>query len=613
MGCAAGAYGYRQLADSRRNSDNASSSSKATGRQQRSGCYGVPLRRTRIIRLQKDCRYMTQTEQPNNFVEQIIERDLASGQVPGNTVVTRFPPEPNGYLHIGHAVAICLNFGLAEKYQGHCHLRFDDTNPEKEAQVYVDAIQEDVRWLGFQWTGPVRYASNYFEQLYQWAQHLILAGKAYVDHQSSEQIRITRGDFHNQGRSSPWRDRSVEENLAELEKMRAGEYDEGQASLRAKIDMQSSNMNLRDPVLYRIRKIAHHQTGTDWCIYPSYDFAHGQEDAIEGITHSLCTLEFQDHRPLYEWFLENMPVPSRPRQYEFARSNLSSVVTSKRKLKELVDHGVVSGWDDPRLPTITGLRRRGYTAQAIRTFADMVGVSRTEGVADISMLEHAVRDHLNREASRAMAVISPLKVVITNVAEEEVLMLHAAVHPDHPERGERQIPLTREIFIDRRDFNEDSTLSRKKFKRLVPGEYVRLRSAWIIRADEVIKNDDGDVVALHCSYLPDTIGQNPPAGIRPRGVIHWVSASHSREAELRLYSPLLTDSPADEPVALLDRVRPDSLQVVKARIEPALLQAQPEQRFQFEREGYFVADRYDHSSQRPVFNRTIELKENRPL
>ena len=551
---------------------------------------------------------MTATEKARNFLEQIIEKDLAEGRV--SRIHTRFPPEPNGFLHVGHATSICLNFGLAQKYQGECNLRFDDTNPEKEEQVYVDAIQEDIRWLGFQWSGEVRYASSYFDTFYEWALHLIRAGKAYVDHQDAETMRINRGDFNKPGIASPDRDKSIEENLAEFERMRAGEYDEGKASLRAKIDLQSPNMNMRDPVLYRIRKVPHHQTGDKWCIYPSYDFAHGQEDAIEHITHSICTLEFQDHRPLYEWFLDNLPVPARPRQYEFARTNLNYTVTSKRKLKKLVDEAVVSGWDDPRMPTVSGMRRRGYTPASIRRFSEMVGVSRADGTADVSMLEHAIRDDLNTNAARAMAVLSPLKLVIQNLPADEVQEMTAAAHPNRPELGNRTLPFTREIYIDREDFTEDTTLSRKKFKRLVIGDYVRLRSAYVIKADDVIKDDNGNIIEVHASFVPGTVGEDPPEGIRPRGVIHWVSASHGKRAELRIYDRLFSHPAPDRGEEdFLSHVNPDSLKVTEAWIEPALVQAAPEASFQFEREGYFVADRYDHSSEHPVFNLTIGLKD----
>lgn len=552
---------------------------------------------------------MSSTEKTSNFIEQIIEKDLAEGRVA--SIHTRFPPEPNGFLHIGHASSICLNFGLAEKYQGQCNLRFDDTNPEKEEQAYVDAIQEDVRWLGFDWAGEVKYASDYFDTFYEWALHLIRQGKAYVDHQDAQTMAKNRGDFTTPGVNSPYRDRTVAENLAEFEKMRAGEYAEGSCSLRARIDMGHANMNLRDPILYRIRKQRHHQTGDKWCIYPSYDFAHGQEDALEGITHSICTLEFQDHRPLYDWFLDNLPVPHRPRQYEFARTNLNYTVTSKRKLKKLVDEGVVTSWDDPRMPTVSGLRRRGYTPAAIRRFCAMVGVSRADGVADIAMLEHAIRDDLNNCAARAMAVLDPLKLVITNFPEDEVQTLVAAAHPNRPELGERSLPFSREIYIDRQDFTEDASLSRKKFKRLVLGDYVRLRSAYVIRADAVIRDEQGAILEVQASYVPGTVGENPPAEIRPRGVIHWVSASHGRQAELRIYDRLFNHSTPDKgDDGFMSCINPDSLQVRQAWVEPGLADAAPEQNFQFEREGYFVADRHDHRADAPVFNLTIGLKDN---
>ena len=554
---------------------------------------------------------MTLTPTPRHFLEHIMEQDLSSGGVPSGQIVTRFPPEPNGYLHIGHASSIFLNFGLAEKYNGRCHLRFDDTNPETEGQDYVDAITEDIRWLGLRWSGEIRHASAYFEQLYQWALHLIRQGLAYVDFQDPETLRATRGNFTTPGSASPTRDASVEENLAAFEKMRDGCYEEGAACLRARIDMASANMNLRDPVLYRICKTPHHQTGTAWCIYPSYDFAHGQEDAIEGITHSICTMEFQDHRPLYNWFLDHLPVPSRPVQHEFARTNISHTVTSKRKLKRLVDEGVVTGWDDPRMPTLSGMRRRGYTPEAIAQFVGSISVSRTEGVADVSMLEHAIRDHLNQTASRAMVVLSPLKLVLTNLEEGTEQPLTAPVHPQQPEMGQRSLSLTREIYIDRADFSEDTSLSRKRFKRLVSGEYVRLRNACIIRADEVIRDAEGELCEVHCTALSGTEGQSAPEGVRPRGVIHWVSASLALRAELRLYDRLfLQAEPDDGDSDLVSRVNPDSLHIRTAWIEPGLAQATPEQHFQFEREGYFVADRHDHSADHPVFNLTIPLKDS---
>ena len=545
-----------------------------------------------------------------HFLESIIEEDLAANKNDGK-VVTRFPPEPNGYLHIGHARSIWLNFGLADAYGGQCNLRFDDTNPEKESQEFIDAIQEDVRWLGYSWAGDARYASSYFDQLYDWALHLVREGKAYVCELSAEQASEYRGWATKPGKDSPYRNRSADENRELLEKMRSGEFDEGAATLRAKIDMASPNMNLRDPILYRIRKVSHHQTGDKWCIYPSYDFAHGQEDAIEGVTHSICTLEFQAHRPLYEWLTENLPVPSKPRQYEMGRLNLNYTVTSKRKLKQLVDEQHVSGWDDPRMPTISGLRRRGFTPKSIKDFCEMIPVSsKNNSDVDVAQLEKAVRDDLNEQAQRAMCVMNPLKVSIINIDEADAgLVLKAGNHPNKPELGERQLPFAATIYIDKADFNEDNTLSRKKFKRLVSGEYVRLRSAYIIKAEEVIKDAAGEIVELKASLVPGTVGENVE-GIRPRGVIHWVSAEHGIEATIRDYDRLFAHSnPDGGDEDFLTYLNPDSLRASKAIIEPSLLNAEAEQGFQFEREGYFVADRYDYSKENPVFNKTIGLRD----
>ncbi|WP_015045505.1 glutamine--tRNA ligase/YqeY domain fusion protein [Simiduia agarivorans] len=546
---------------------------------------------------------------PQHFLAQIISQDLAEKK--HTKVITRFPPEPNGYLHIGHAKSICLNFGLAEEFGGECNLRFDDTNPGKEDQEYVDAIAEDVRWLGFQWSGDIRYASSYFDTFYEWALHLIRAGKAYVCELSPEQAREYRGTLKEPGKDSPFRDRSVEENLAEFEKMRAGEYDEGACVLRAKIDMAAPNINLRDPILYRIRKLAHHQTGDKWCIYPTYDFAHGQEDAIEGITHSICTLEFADHRPLYEWFIDNLPVPHKPRQYEFARLELNYTVTSKRKLKQLVDEGHVDGWNDPRMPTISGMRRRGYPASALRKFCDLIGVTKAASTVDVGMLEFAVRDELNDMAPRAMCVLNPLKVVITNF-NGAVENMTQPVHPNKPELGERSLPFTREIFIERDDFTEDTSLSRKKFKRLVLGEWVRLRGAYIIKAEEAIKDEAGNTVELRASLVPDTVGANPPEGVNPRGVIHWVSATENLPIEVRLYDRLFNDEAPDAgDKNFLDALNPDSLVIIeRAYAEISLADAKPEQAYQFEREGYFCVDSKYSSAEKPVFNRTIGLKDN---
>ena len=553
---------------------------------------------------------MSDIEKPLNFLQQKIRDDIASGQV--DSPVTRFPPEPNGYLHIGHAKSICLNFGLASQFNGVCHLRFDDTNPEREEDEYVRSILEDVSWLGFSWHGETRFASNYFDTLYQWAQYLVENGKAYVCELDAEGMRAYRGTLTEPGKNSPYRDRSAEESLQLLAQMRDGQIEEGAATLRAKIDMASPNLNLRDPVMYRIKQVAHHRTGDNWNIYPSYDFAHGQEDAIEGVTHSICTLEFEDHRPLYDWFIENLPVPSRPQQHEFARLHLSYTLTSKRKLKRLVDESVVDGWQDPRMPTISGMRRRGYSAASIRQFCDMIGVTRSDGIVDVGMLEFAVRDDMNKNAPRAMCVLSPLKLVVSNFDEGSVEIMKAPLHPDKPELGDRELPFTRELYIERSDFSEDTTLSRKKFKRLVLGEWVRLRCAYIIRADTVVRDDAGEIAEVHVSLVPDTVGESPPEGVKPRGVVHWVSASHGTQATVRLYERLFLDeAPDGGDEDLLQKLNPESLQVVdNCWVEPGLASAEPEQAFQFERVGYFVADRYLHSADRPVFNRTIELKDS---
>jgi len=546
-------------------------------------------------------------EQPaSNFLQAIISDDLAAGRV--TDVVTRFPPEPNGYLHVGHAKSISVNFGLAQAFGGRCNLRFDDTNPEKESQEYINAIQEDVRWLGYHWDGEVRYASAYFQQLYDWAIHLVEQGFAYVCDLTPDEAREYRGTLTEPGRNSPYRERSVEENLSLLAGMKTGEFDEGSRVLRARIDMASPNMNMRDPIMYRIRKVAHHQTGTDWSIYPTYDFAHGQEDALEGITHSICTLEFEDHRPLYDWFIEHLPVPSRPRQYEFGRLNTSYTVTSKRKLKALVDEGVVASWDDPRMPTISGMRRRGYTPGAIRKFCDMVGTTRGDGVVDVAMLEHAIRDDLNENAPRAMCVLDPLKVVLTDYPEDQVEVISAPAHPAREELGERDLPFTREIYIDRDDFREEAN---KKYKRLVLGKRVRLRNAYVIEADEVIRDANGDISAVHAHTVPGTLGQNPEDGIKPKGVIHWVSAQRGRQATVRLYDRLFNhESPDKAEGELLEQLNPESLRVItRAWIEPGLADAEAEENFQFEREGYFVADRFEHTAEAPVFNRTIGLRD----
>ncbi|WP_312272424.1 MULTISPECIES: glutamine--tRNA ligase/YqeY domain fusion protein [Pseudomonas] len=544
---------------------------------------------------------------PANFLRQIVQADLDAGK--HTKIVTRFPPEPNGYLHIGHAKSICLNFGLAQEFGGECNLRFDDTNPAKEDQEYIDAIKSDVEWLGFKWAGEERYASNYFDQLYDWAIHLIKTGKAYVDDLTPEQAREYRGTLTEPGKNSPFRDRSVEENLDLFARMKAGEFRDGEKALRAKIDMASPNMNLRDPILYRIRHAHHHQTGDKWCIYPSYDFTHGQSDAIEGITHSICTLEFEDHRPLYEWFLANLPVPAQPRQYEFARLNLNYTVTSKRKLKQLVDERHVSGWDDPRMSTLSGYRRRGYTPASIRNFCEMVGVARSNGVVDIAMLEFSIREDLDRNAPRAMCVLRPLKVVITNYPEGKVEQLELPRHPKE-DMGMRTLPFTRELYIDRDDFMIDPP---KGYKRLEPNGEVRLRGSYVVRADEVIKDEADNIVELRCSYDPETLGKNPE-GRKVKGVIHWVPAEGSVECEVRLYDRLFRSpqpEKAEEGQTFLDNINPESLQVLTGcRAEPSLAQAQPEDRFQFEREGYFCVDLKDSKPGAPVFNRTVTLRDS---
>jgi glutaminyl-tRNA synthetase len=543
----------------------------------------------------------------SNFLQSIISEDLANGRV--SEIVTRFPPEPNGYLHVGHAKSISVNFGLALANGGRCNLRFDDTNPAKESQEYIDAIVADVRWLGYAWDGEVRYASAYFQQLYDWAVYLVEQGNAYVCDLSADEAREYRGTLTEPGRNGPCRGRTVAENLDLLARMKAGEFDEGARVLRAKIDMSSPNMNMRDPIMYRIRKEIHHQTGSEWVIYPTYDFAHGQEDALEGITHSICTLEFEDHRPLYDWFIEHLPVPSRPRQYEFGRLNPSYTVTSKRKLKQLVDEGVVSGWDDPRMPTISGMRRRGYTPAAIRKFCDMIGTTRSDGVVDVAMLEFAIREDLNDNAVRGMCVLNPLKVVLTDYDADTVEELCAPGHPSRTDLGERLLPFTRELYIDADDFREEAN---KKYKRLVLGKRVRLRNAYVIEADAVLRDEQGEIVEIHAHTIPNTLGEDPADGGKPKGVIHWVSASRGKNAEVRLYERLFNhEAPDKGDNAFMDHLNPDSLKVMtNAWIEPSLAAAQPEQIFQFEREGYFVADRYDHSNDKPVFNRTIGLRDN---
>jgi glutaminyl-tRNA synthetase len=544
------------------------------------------------------------TEVGRDFIRDIIADDLASKRHAG--VVTRFPPEPNGYLHIGHAKSIGLNFGVAEEFGGRCHLRFDDTNPTKEEQEYIDAIKEDVRWLGFDWGEHLYHASDYFEQLYAWAEHLISHGLAYVDDQTHEEMRQRRGTLTEPGQDSPYRERSVEESLDLFRRMRAGEFPNGARVLRAKVDMAAGNINLRDPVLYRILHAHHPRTGDAWCIYPSYDFAHGQSDAIEGITHSLCTLEFEDHRPLYDWFLDHLPVPSRPRQYEFARLNLTYTVLSKRVLTQLVRDQHVKGWNDPRMPTLAGLRRRGVPPEAIREFVRRIGVAKANSTVDMSMLEHAIREHLNAAALRRMAVLRPLKVVIENYPEGRTEELEAANHPDRPDAGSRRIGFSRELYIERDDFMENPP---KKFFRLSPGAEVRLRYAYFITCREVRKNAAGEVIELSCTYDPATRGGNAPDGRKVKATIHWVSAANALPAEVRLYNPLFT-KPDPDPSDLAAALNPQSLEVLPdARIEPALAADNSPEPVQLERQGYFCRDP-DTTPRRLVLNRTVGLRDS---
>ncbi|WP_396586234.1 glutamine--tRNA ligase/YqeY domain fusion protein [Bermanella sp. R86510] len=550
------------------------------------------------------------TVKPVNFIAKVISEDLESGK--HKNIVTRFPPEPNGYLHIGHAKSICLNFGLAEQFGGQCHLRFDDTNPEKEEDEYVNSIKEDVTWLGFQWAGNVRYTSDYFDQLHDWALHLINEGKAYVCELTPEQAKDYRGNFEEPGKNSPYRDRSVAENLELFQKMREGGFEEGQASLRAKIDMAAPNMNMRDPVIYRIKKAHHHQTGDKWCIYPSYDFAHGQSDAVEGITHSVCTLEFADHRPLYDWFIENLPVPVEPHQYEFGRLNINYTVTSKRKLRALVEAKVVAGWDDPRMPTISGMRRRGYTPNAIRNFCDSLAVAKTDGTVDVAQLEHFIRDDLNLNAPRAMCVINPLKVVISNMADDHEETLTVPYLQDREELGSRDMPFTKEIFIDQADFKEE--YSKKFKKKFCVGKRIRLRHGYVLEADGFEKDADGNIIQVNATLIENTLGCDPEDGDKPKGVVHWVSAKHAKEAELRSYDRMFLDAnPDGGKKDFMECLNPESLVVKTGLVEPALANVSNESVFQFEREGYYVADRKDHSAEKPVFNLTIGLRADKSL
>ncbi|MGM0633308.1 MAG: glutamine--tRNA ligase/YqeY domain fusion protein [Pseudomonadota bacterium] len=564
---------------------------------------------------------------PSNFIRHMIEEDLAAGRH-GGRVQTRFPPEPNGYLHIGHAKSICLNFGLAEQYDGQCTLRFDDTNPEKEDQTYIDAIMEDIRWLGFRWQGDVRYTSDYFDALHGFALQLIRQGDAYVCSLGPDEAREYRGTLTEPGRDSPYRERGVDENLDLFERMRQGEFPDGSHSLRLKIDMASPNINLRDPVIYRIRRVPHHQTGDRWFVYPMYDYAHGISDAIEHVTHSLCTLEFEDHRPLYDWILERLGAEALhaaareagntdagpdsyvlPKQTEFARLNLNYTVMSKRRLRELVEEGHVGGWDDPRMPTLSGLRRRGYTPAAIRHFIDSVGVSRSASVVDVGMLEHAVREDLDRNAPRAMCVLRPLKVVLDNYPEDRQEMLELPRHPKDDSMGTRQVPFEKELYIDRSDFEE---VPPPKYKRLSPGKEVRLRGGYVIRCDEVIKDDRGEVVELRCHCDMETLGRNPE-GRKVKGVIHWVPASTAVPATVRLYDRLFNhENPADRKVEdFRDCLNPDSLRVLKGcLVEPSLKGMTPGEHFQFEREGYFCTDSRDSRPDGLVFNRAVSLRDS---
>jgi glutaminyl-tRNA synthetase len=540
-----------------------------------------------------------------DFIREIVAADLREGR--HQTVVTRFPPEPNGYLHIGHAKSICLNFGIAQEFGGRCNLRFDDTNPTREEQEYIDAIEGDVRWLGFDWGEHLYHASDYFEKLYEWAVHLVRTGKAYVDDLSADEIREHRGTFTEPGRESPWRDRPAEQSLDLFARMRAGEFPDGARVLRARIDMAAANINLRDPVLYRILHAEHPRTGGAWCVYPTYDFAHGQSDAIEGVTHSICTLEFEDHRPLYDWLLDNLPAPSRPRQIEFARLNLTHTVLSKRVLLRLVNEGHVRGWDDPRMPTLSGLRRRGFPAEGIRDFVTMVGVAKADNVVEVGMLEHAVRDVLNRAASRRFAVLDPLRVVVENYPEGQVEEMEVPNNPEDPSAGSRRVPFTRELWIERDDFMEEPP---RKFFRLAPGREVRLRSAYFVTCTEVVKEDSGRVVELRCTYDPATRGGDAPDGRRPKATLHWVSAAHAVPAEVRLYDYLFRSPyPGADGLDLFEDLDPDSETVLPGCVvEPSLAGLPAGETVQFERLGYFCPDR-DSVPGALVFNRTLTLRD----
>lgn len=542
---------------------------------------------------------------PTNFIRNIINQDLASGK--HTSVCTRFPPEPNGFLHIGHAKSICINFGIAQDYNGKCNLRFDDTNPAKEESIYAEAIAKDVEWLGYQWDGEIRHSADYFEKLYSYAEELIEKGVAYVCELNINEMREYRGTLTEPGKNSPFRDRSVEENLDLFRRMRAGEFEDGTLALRAKIDMSSANINMRDPVIYRIKKAHHIRTADKWCIYPTYDFTHGISDAIEGITHSLCTLEFEDHRPLYDWFLDNITIDCHPQQIEFSRLNLEHTITSKRKLNQLVTEGIVDGWDDPRMPTISGMRRRGYQPEAIRDFVTRTGVTKKVHTVEMSLLENSVRENLGDTAPRAMTVLKPLKVTISNYPEGKVEEIQAPRHPQQEAMGSRTIFFSKTLFIDQEDFRESAN---KKYKRLVLGKAVRLRNAYVITCNEVVKDGQGNIIELICEYDENTLGKNPE-GYKPKGVIHWVSESHSKVATVKLYDRLFNVANPAAEEDFLSAINPDCLQVLSdARVEMSLAQAKPEEVFQFEREGYFCADRYEHTAEHLVFNRTVTLRDS---
>ncbi len=555
---------------------------------------------------EKKSKSNTDSARPTDFIREIVEEDLKTGKY-GGRVHTRFPPEPNGYLHIGHAKSICLNFGIAAQYGGPCNLRFDDTNPTKEEAEYVKSIMEDVRWLGFDWEDRLFYASDYYEQLHQYAIKLIKKGKAYVDDSSADEVREARGTLTEPGKESPYRNRSIKENLDLFERMRAGEFPDGSRVLRAKIDMASGNLNMRDPVMYRILHATHHRTGDKWCIYPMYDFAHGQSDSIEGITHSICTLEFEDHRPLYDWFLNELEI-HHPQQIEFARLNLSHTVLSKRKLLRLVEEGHVNGWDDPRIPTISGLRRRGYTPESIRTFCDCIGVAKRDSVVDIALLEHCLREDLNKRAPRVMAVLRPLKLIIDNYPEGEVEQLESVNNPEDDTMGTRKVPFSCVLYVERDDFREDAP---KKWFRLAPGREVRLKHAYIIKCERVIKDEKtGEVMELHCSYDPETKSGGAKASRKVKGTLHWVCASHAVEAEVRLYDHLFLKADPDDVEKGSDfqaNLNPNSLETLTScKLEPSLASAKPKDRFQFLRLGYFCVDP-DSSNKRLIFNRTVSL------